>query len=191
MDDSNGLLNAADQSAVIQCLLDFGCKPKQSFQMLRKRTEANRSMRRMLCNSKKFYAAEAQIEQILELVTNSSGGREKLDILGGYSIDYVKRRLQDIDNFQRVLEKVTKKRKFESELRYVMSALIKVHGYDNIASIAKDALWMEVSRKQLKDNLPAKWKYIVEAEASPEEKADAVLSLRQRMAVDLQIKFKN
>ena len=72
-----------------------------------------------------------------------------------------------------------------------MSALIKVHGYDNIASIAKDALWMEVSRKQLKDNLPAKWKYIVEAEASPEEKADAVLSLRQRMAVDLQIKFKN
>lgn len=136
--------------------------------MLRKRTEASRYMSRILCNSKKFYAAKAIIDKIITLVTNSSSGREKLEILGGYSIDYVKRRLLDIENFEKTLEKVTKKRKFDSELRYVMSALIKVHGYDNITSIAEDSLWIDVSRKQLKEKLPIKWKYIVEADASPE-----------------------
>ena len=69
-------------------------------------------MRRRLCNSKKFYAAEAIVEKILKLVENSNSGREKLEILGGYSVDYVKRRLLDIENFRRMLKKVTKKRKF-------------------------------------------------------------------------------
>ena len=90
-----------------------------------------------------------------------------------------------------MLKKVTKKRKFQGDLRYVMPALIKVHGYDNIAGIAKDSLWLNVSHKQLKDTLPAKWTYILEADATEEQRLDAVLSLRQRMAVDLQMKYKN
>ena len=148
-------------------------------------------MRRILCNSKKFYEAEAIVKKILELVENFNSGREKLEILGGYSVDYVKRRLLDIENFRRMLKKVTKKRKFQGDLRYVMPALIKVHGYDNMVGIAKDSLWLNVSHKQLKDTLPAKWTYILEADATDEQRLDAVLSLRQRMAVDLQMKYKN